>query len=204
MWLRLGPSLLVGRREAQFGKEFESGVTRYASLRADVETARTTYLDVGLGANLPCDCPFVETQDGARPAHHTNAKILTVDLAAQLVPKPLKRVLQHLWTAAINLSPFNVGYRNHATGAPAYAPKTMRQVVFLADSSGIVSSCAIATAVEPVSGNLRANKRLNRFTLRDVRSRPKRAASHATPLCGYPSMPGNAARILGRRFASPR
>ncbi len=78
----------------------------------------------------------------------TNPKFLAVDLAAQLLPGTFEHALDHLLTEAIDLSPFDARYKNDATGAPAYPPKTLLQVVLFAYSRGIVSSRAIARACE--------------------------------------------------------
>ena len=78
----------------------------------------------------------------------TNPKFLAVDLAAQLLPGTFEHALQHLLTAAIDLSPFDARYQNDATGASAYPPKTLLQVVLFAYLRGIVSSRAIARACE--------------------------------------------------------
>ena len=84
----------------------------------------------------------------ARDKHiDTNPKFLAMDLAAQLLPGTFKHALHHLLTVAIDLSPFDARYKNDATGAPAYPPKTLLQVVLFAYSRGIVSSRAIARAL---------------------------------------------------------
>jgi len=69
-----------------------------------------------------------------------------VDLAAQLLPGTFEHALHHLVTTAIDLSPFDARYKNDATGAPAYPPQTLLQVVLYAYARGIVSSRAIARA----------------------------------------------------------
>ena len=85
----------------------------------------------------------------ARNKHiDTNPKFLAVDLAAQLLPGTFEHALDHLLTAAIDLSSFDARYKNDTTGAPAYPPKTLLQVVLFAYSRGIVSSRAIALACE--------------------------------------------------------
>ncbi len=85
----------------------------------------------------------------ARDKHiDTNPKILTVDLAAQLLPGTFEHALQHLLTVAVDLSSSDARYKNDVTGAPAYPPKTLLQVVRFAYSRGIVSSRAIARACE--------------------------------------------------------
>ncbi len=78
----------------------------------------------------------------------TNPKCLAVDLAAQLLPGTFEHALHHLVGTAIDLSPLDARYRNDATGAPAYPPQTLLQVVLFACSRGIVSSRAIARACE--------------------------------------------------------
>ena len=69
----------------------------------------------------------------ARDKHiDTHPKFLAVDLAAQLLPGTFEHALQHLLTAAIDLSPFDARYKNDATGVPAYPPKTLLQVMLFA------------------------------------------------------------------------
>ena len=69
----------------------------------------------------------------ARNKHiDTNPKFLAVDLAAQLLPGTFEHALDHLLTAAIDLSSFDARYKNDTTGAPAYLPKTLLQVVLFA------------------------------------------------------------------------
>ncbi len=85
----------------------------------------------------------------ARYTHiDTNPTFLAVDLAAQLLPGTFEHGLQHLLTAAIDLSPFDARYTNDATGAPASPPKTLLPVGLVAYSRGTVSSRAIARACE--------------------------------------------------------
>jgi len=83
--------------------------------------------------------PFVETRDGALQAYRYEPKFLPVDLAAQLLPATFEHALQHLLTAAIDLSPFDARYKNDATGAPAYPPKTLLEVVRFACSPYAIS-----------------------------------------------------------------
>jgi len=74
----------------------------------------------------------------------TDPKFLAVDQAVQRLPGTFEHSLDHLLTAAIDLSSFDARYKNDTTGAPDYLPKTLLQVVLFAYSRGIVSSRAIA------------------------------------------------------------
>ncbi len=78
----------------------------------------------------------------------TNPKFLAVDLAAQLLPGTFEHALHHLVTGVIDLSHLDARYKNDETGAPAYPPTTLLQVVLFAYARGIVSSRAIARACE--------------------------------------------------------
>ena len=78
----------------------------------------------------------------------TNPRFLAIDLARQLLPGTFEHALHHLLTRTIDLSHFDTRFRNDATGAPAYPPATLLQVVLFAYSRGSVSSRAIARACE--------------------------------------------------------
>jgi transposase len=78
----------------------------------------------------------------------TNPRFLPVDLARQLLPGTFEHALHHLLTGPIDLSHFDARFRNDDTGAPAYPPATLLQVVLFAYARGIVSSRAIARACE--------------------------------------------------------
>ena len=105
-----------------------------------------------------------------------------MDLAAQLLSGTLEHALPHLLTVAIDLSPFDARYKNDATGAPAYPPKTLLQVVLFAYSRGIVSSRAIARACEEhvtfiaLCGGPRSVRQPRPNRARDVRDRRREAA----------------------------
>lgn len=74
----------------------------------------------------------------------TNPRLLPVNLAAQLLPGTCERAVDHLLDHAIDLSGFDVRFRNDTTGAPAYPPAVLLKVVLCAYARGIVSSRAIA------------------------------------------------------------
>ena len=76
----------------------------------------------------------------------TNPRLLPVDLAAQLLPGTLGYALHHLLGHAIDRSHFDARYRNDETGAPAYPPAMLLQVVLFAYAQGIVSSRGIERA----------------------------------------------------------
>ena len=76
----------------------------------------------------------------------TNPRFLPVDLAAQLLPGTLEHALHHLLGHAIDLSHFDARYRDDETGAPAYPPAMLLQVVLFAYAQGIVSSRGIERA----------------------------------------------------------
>ncbi len=78
----------------------------------------------------------------------TQPRFLPVDLARQLLPGTFEHALHHLLTRTLDLTHFDARFRNDATGAPAYPPATLLQVVLFAYSRGIVSSRAIARACE--------------------------------------------------------
>ena len=78
----------------------------------------------------------------------TNPRFLPIDLARQLLPGTFEYALHHLLTRTLDLSHFDARFRNDVTGAPAYPPATLLQIVLFAYSRGIVSSRAIARACE--------------------------------------------------------
>jgi len=73
----------------------------------------------------------------------TQPKFLPVDLARQLLPGTFEHAVHHLVEHAIDLSPFDERFRNDATGAPAYPPALLLQVVLAAYAHGVVSSRGI-------------------------------------------------------------
>ena len=70
----------------------------------------------------------------------TNPRLLPVNLAAQLLPGTFEHAVDHLLDHAIDLSRFDVRFRNDTTGAPAYPPAVLLKVVLCAYARGIVSS----------------------------------------------------------------
>ncbi len=78
----------------------------------------------------------------------THPRLLAVDLARQLLPGTFEHALNYLLDHAIDLSSFDARFRNDETGAPAYPPALLLQVVLFAYSQGIVSSRGIERACQ--------------------------------------------------------
>lgn len=78
----------------------------------------------------------------------TSPRFLAVDLAKQLLPGSFEHAVHHLLTHEIDLTAFDARVRNDETGATAYPPRMLLQVVLCAYAHGIVSSRAIARACE--------------------------------------------------------
>ena len=74
-----------------------------------------------------------------------NARLLPVNLEAQLVPGTFAHALHHL-VDALDLSAFDAHFRNDENGAPAHSPAMLLKAVLLAYSQGVVSSRAIERA----------------------------------------------------------
>lgn len=74
----------------------------------------------------------------------TNPRFLPVDLARQLIPGTFEHAVHHLLSGPIDLTHFDARFRNDATGAPAFPPAVLLQVVLCAYARGVVSSRGIA------------------------------------------------------------
>ena len=73
----------------------------------------------------------------------TSPRFLAVDLQRQLLPGSFEHALNHLIDFELDLSGFDVRFRNDDTGAAAYPPAMLLKVVLFAYSQGIVSSRGI-------------------------------------------------------------
>ncbi len=78
----------------------------------------------------------------------TNPRFLAVDLAKQLLPGTIEHAVHHLFEHELDLTAFDARFRNDVTGATAYPPRMLFQVVLCAYAHGIVSSRGIARACE--------------------------------------------------------
>lgn len=76
----------------------------------------------------------------------TNPRFLAVDLAKQLLPGTFEHAVHHLLEHELDLSGFDARFRNDVTGATAYPPRMLLQVVLCAYAHGIVSSRDIERA----------------------------------------------------------
>jgi transposase len=73
----------------------------------------------------------------------TGPRLVAVDLARQLIPGTFEHAVHHLLSGPIDLSHFDARFRNDDTGAPAYPPAVLLQVVLCAYARGVVSSRGI-------------------------------------------------------------
>lgn len=78
----------------------------------------------------------------------TQPRFLAVDLAKQFLPGTFEHAVHHLVEHELDLSGFDARFHNDVTGATAYPPRMLLQVVLCAYAHGIVSSRAIARACE--------------------------------------------------------
>lgn len=76
----------------------------------------------------------------------TSPRFLAVDLSRQLIPGTFEHALNHLLDHEIDLSRFDVRFKNDLVGAAAYPPAMLLKVVLLAYSQGIVGSRGIEAA----------------------------------------------------------
>ncbi|MGB4765721.1 MAG: IS1182 family transposase [Rugosibacter sp.] len=70
----------------------------------------------------------------------TSPRFLAVDLQRQLLPGTFEHAMNHLIDKALDLSSFDIRFKNDVTGAAAYPPAMLLKVVLFAYSMGIVSS----------------------------------------------------------------
>jgi transposase len=76
----------------------------------------------------------------------TSPRFIAVDLERQLLPGTFEHALNYLIDHELDLSGFDVRYKNDLTGASAYPPAMLLKVVLFAYSQGIVSSRGIERA----------------------------------------------------------
>ena len=62
----------------------------------------------------------------------TNPRFLAVDLAKQLLPGTIEHAVHHLFEHELDLTAFDARFRNDLTGATAYPPTMLFQVVLCA------------------------------------------------------------------------
>jgi transposase len=77
---------------------------------------------------------------------HHDLQFIALDLSERLRPGTFEHALNHLIDHQIDLSHFDVRYRNDDCGAPAYPPAMLLKVVLFAYSQGFIGSRPIANA----------------------------------------------------------
>ncbi len=76
----------------------------------------------------------------------TSPRFLAVDLQRQLLPGTFEHAMNHLIDNELDLSGFDIRFKNDITGAAAYPPAMLLKIVLFAYSRGIVSSRGIERA----------------------------------------------------------
>ncbi len=74
--------------------------------------------------------------------------MLSVHFHKQIVEGTFEHTLSYLIDNEVDLTPFDIRYKNDDTGAPAYDPALLLKIILFAYSRGIVSSRKIAQACE--------------------------------------------------------
>jgi transposase len=77
-----------------------------------------------------------------------NPKFIPVVLSEQIQPGSFEFTLDHLIEHELDLTPLDARFKNDQTGATAYGPRVMLKIVWLAYSSGLISSRAIERACQ--------------------------------------------------------
>ena len=104
-----------------------------------------------LDASDRVTAPSPSASPRARYTHiETHPRFLAVDLAQRLIPGTFEHALHPLLHPAVALRHVNARIRNDYTGARAYPPAMLREVVPFAHSHGIVSSRGIARALAAI------------------------------------------------------
>ncbi len=75
---------------------------------------------------------------------YTQGKFIPIHFDKQILPGTFEYTLHYLINNAIDLSVFDLRYRNDETGAPAYDPAILLKIILYAYSKGITRSRAIA------------------------------------------------------------
>jgi len=81
-----------------------------------------------------------------KPYSYAQGKFISVFFAKQILPGTFEYTLNHLIDNELDISIFDIRYRNDDTGATAYDPRILLKIVLYAYSRGIVSSRKIAQA----------------------------------------------------------
>lgn len=79
---------------------------------------------------------------------YTQGKFIPIHFDKQILPGTFEHTLHYLIDNEIDLSVFDLRYRNDDTGAPAYDPAILLKIILYAYSRGITSSRKIAQCCE--------------------------------------------------------
>ena len=75
---------------------------------------------------------------------YSQGKFIPISFDKQILPGTFEHTLHYLIDNEIDLSVFDLRYKNDETGAPAYDPRVLLKIVLYAYSKGITSSRKIA------------------------------------------------------------
>src|SRR5512135_2458329 len=75
---------------------------------------------------------------------YSQGKFIPVSFDKQILPGTFEHTLHYIIDNEIDLSVFDLRYKNDETGAPAYDPRVLLKIVLYAYSKGITSSRKIA------------------------------------------------------------
>ena len=75
---------------------------------------------------------------------YSQSKLIPISFDKQILPETFEHTLNYLIDTDLDLSAFDLCYKNDDTGAPAYDPRILLKIVLYAYSKGITSSRKIA------------------------------------------------------------
>jgi len=75
---------------------------------------------------------------------YSQSKLIPISFEKQILPETFEHTLNYLIDNDLDLSAFDLCYKNDETGAPAYDPRILLKIVLYAYSKGIMSSRKIA------------------------------------------------------------
>ena len=81
-----------------------------------------------------------------KPYSYAQGKFIPIHFASQIPPGTFEFTLNHLIDHELDLSLFDLRFKNDKTGATAYDPRILLKIVLFAYSRGIVSSRKIEQA----------------------------------------------------------
>jgi transposase len=82
------------------------------------------------------------------PYNYDQIEMIAINFADQLQPGTFEHAVHYLVEGRLDLSVFDVNYKNDDTGRYAYDPAILLKVILFAYSKGITSSCEIQWCCE--------------------------------------------------------